>query len=161
MAGYWIFKNSKFRLTATLPDHIYKPRCQTKHHTAAILYHNNKLTSEMCLFGVPTSVGPLHLVVSFIFYQALLHAAKPYWCINFPIKLTLSSASRCHNINFKALALGIGQVQIQYFECNIRVKSMLKWIDIYVAWWMAVNLSFSLILTDKIKHLPCPFWRCF
>jgi len=30
---------------------IRKPRCQTKHHTAAIICHNNKLTSEMCLLG--------------------------------------------------------------------------------------------------------------
>ena len=44
-------KNSKFHLVASLPDHICKPRHQTKHHTAAILQHYNKLTSEMYLLG--------------------------------------------------------------------------------------------------------------
>ena len=41
----------------------------------------------MCLLGFQTSegCGPLRLVVSFIFHQALLllHAAKPYRCVNF------------------------------------------------------------------------------
>ena len=51
----WIlkfFKKSlKLHLTASLPDHIHKPRRQTKHRTAAILRHNNKLTNEMRLLG--------------------------------------------------------------------------------------------------------------
>jgi len=42
-------ETSKFHLTASLLDHIHKPRYQTKHCAAAILQHNNKLTSDMCL----------------------------------------------------------------------------------------------------------------
>ena len=60
-----------------------------------ILRHNNKLTSGMCLFGVPTSVGPLHLVFSFIFNQAaclILHPMKPYRGANFPYQRFLSAA---------------------------------------------------------------------
>ena len=44
-------KYSEFHQTASLPAHIHKPRAQTKLRTAAILQHNNKLTSEMCLLG--------------------------------------------------------------------------------------------------------------
>jgi len=35
----------------SLPDHIRNPRRQAKHRTATILRQNNKLTSEMCLWG--------------------------------------------------------------------------------------------------------------
>jgi len=38
-------------LPASLPDDIHKLRCQTKHRTAAILCHNNKLISEICHLG--------------------------------------------------------------------------------------------------------------
>ena len=51
-----------------------------------ILWHNNKLTSEMCHFGVPTSVGPHCLIVPFVFHKSLLlhhHAAKLYWRVDF------------------------------------------------------------------------------
>ena len=44
-------KNLKFHLSASLPDYIHKPRRQMKHRRVAILRHNNKLTSEMCLLG--------------------------------------------------------------------------------------------------------------
>ena len=46
-------------------------------------------------FGVPTSIGPLHLSFSFIFNQAaclLLHSMKPYQGINFPYQHFLSAA---------------------------------------------------------------------
>ena len=126
------FKNSKFRLTASLPDHICKPRHQIKHCTATILCHSTKLTSEMCLFGFwQVHVGPLCLVVSFIFHQAvLLHAAKLYRCINFSnqhfsqavyLDATTSILQRLH------YSRSIGQVQIWYSECKIRVKSVWKW----------------------------------
>ena len=58
---YWIFKNlknSKFFLTSSLPDHICKPRHQTKHHTATILEHNHRITSEMCLLWFRQVWGP-------------------------------------------------------------------------------------------------------
>ena len=97
MAGYRILnqQNSNFILTASLPDHSRKTRGQTKQRMATILSHNNKLTSGMCLFGVLTSVGPLHLVFSFIFNQAaclLLHPTKPYRGVNFSYQRFLSGA---------------------------------------------------------------------
>ena len=56
---------SSHSLTHSLPDDSRKPRAQMKQRMATILRHNNKLISEMP-FGVPTSVGPLHLIVPFI-----------------------------------------------------------------------------------------------
>ena len=44
-------QNSKYCHTVSPLDHIRKPRCQTKHCIAAILQHNNKLTSGMCFSG--------------------------------------------------------------------------------------------------------------
>ena len=45
-------------------------------------------------FGVPTTVGPLCLVVSYIFNQAacLLHPTKPYQGVNFQYEHFLSAA---------------------------------------------------------------------
>jgi len=52
MAGYWILKKIvNVQNFVSLSDHICKPRYQTKHRTAAILWHNNIFTSEMCLLG--------------------------------------------------------------------------------------------------------------
>ena len=108
-------KNSKFRLTASLPDHFCKLRRQTKHCTAAILQHNNKLTSEMCLLG-EWDLCTLFLLSSiklfFFFMQQKNHTNVLIISIN-------SSISRCHNVNFKNLCYsrGIGQVQIRCFEC--------------------------------------------
>jgi len=52
----WILnflKITKTRNFVILPPayHIRKPRCQMKHRAAAILWHNNKFTSEICLLG--------------------------------------------------------------------------------------------------------------
>ena len=93
VAGYRILKNHQnlnFSLTASLTDHSHMARSQTKQRMAAILRHNNKLTSGMCL---PTSVDPLHLVFSFIFNQAacLLHPTKPYRGVNFLYQHILSA----------------------------------------------------------------------
>ena len=57
-------------LSASLPDQSRKAGGQIKQCTATILWHNNKLTSGMCLLGVLMSVCPLHLVFPFIFNQA-------------------------------------------------------------------------------------------
>ena len=98
MAGYGI---SKFRLIA---DHICKPRCQTKHRTGAILWHNNKFTSEMCLlrfrqvWHLCTSLFLLCSIRLFFFFFINL-------IIVLIFQSTLSSVSRCYNIYFKALAL--------------------------------------------------------
>ena len=78
VVGYKIFKNrqnSNFSLTASLTDHSRKARGQMKQHMATILRHNNKLTSGMCLL-VPTSVGPLRLVSSFILQSGCLSSSS-------------------------------------------------------------------------------------
>ena len=94
---YRIFKKSlklEFSLTDCLTDHSHKARGQMKQCMVTILRHNNKLTSGMCLFGVPTSVGSLCLVFSFIFNQVacFLHPTKPYQGVNFPYQHFLSAA---------------------------------------------------------------------
>ena len=75
------------------------------------------------------SVGPLCLVIPYIFHQAL-HAAKPYRCVNFsnqhfPQAVLLYATT----LVLKCLrySRGIGQVQIRYLECKIQAKSALKW----------------------------------
>jgi len=84
---------------------LSKPRAQTK-QTATILCHNNKLTNEMCLLGFWQVWGlcaSLFLLSSirFFFFMQRNHIDASI----FPINTFLSGVSRCHNINFKALAL--------------------------------------------------------
>ena len=160
-------KDSKFRLAASLPAHICKPRCQKKHRTATILQHNNKLTSEMCLLGFGASAP------CYCFYLPLgssLHAAKPYQCVNFSnqhwswavyLDATTSILKRlCYS-------RGIGQVQVRYFECKMRVKRSLKWVWQHQYTWptcchfvLESSASFWLI-KHGTKRMPCPFWQGF
>jgi len=123
-------KNSKFRLTASLPGHIYKPRHQMKHCTVKILRHNNKLTSEMSLLGFQWVWGlwaSLFLLYSNRLFF-LLHAAKPYQCVNFsnqhfPLAVYLDATTSI--LKYLCYSRGTGQVHMRYFECKI---SVLKWV---------------------------------
>ena len=67
---------------------------------AAILRHNNKLTSGMCLLGFN---DPLHLVSSFVFNQAacLFHPTKPYQGINFLYQRFLTAAYLDATIDYR------------------------------------------------------------
>ena len=104
-------KNSKFcptaSLTTSLPDHICKPRRQTKYHTAASLQHNNKLISEMCLlgfrqvWGLCTSSFLLSSIRLFFFFMQQNHSDV----LIFQLKLSLNIVSSLKNINYKAVAL--------------------------------------------------------
>jgi len=159
MAGYWIFKNcknSKFHLTVSLPDHLYKPRCQMKYRTATIVQHNNKLTSEMgsdkcgasascCSFYFPlaSTLSSCSKTISmYYFFQSTLSSSTIIY-----VDATTSILKHlCH------YSRRIGEVQIRYFKCKIQAKSVLKWVwqdrkNIYMAWWMAVICPsvFSLI----------------
>ena len=106
-------KNSKFcttaSLPASLPDHIRKLRCQMKHHTAANLRHNNKLTSEMCLLGYQRVWGlcaPLFFSSSIrLFFFFFFMQRNHINLLIFQSTVFSSSVSRCHNVNFKALVL--------------------------------------------------------
>ena len=116
-------------------------------------------------FGIPKSVGSLHLVFPFIFhYVFLIHAAKPYWCVNFSNKhfpwavyldATTSVLKHLH------YSRGIGQEQIQYFECRMQAKSGHGSID-YIHSLVAVILSLSLQPhLDKLNVYHAPFWWGF
>ena len=84
MAGFKNRKNAKFRLTRSLPhslpDHICKPKHQTKHRTATILCHSNKLTSEICLLGFQRVWGlcaSLFLLPSIRLFFFFMHINVP------------------------------------------------------------------------------------
>jgi len=147
-------KNSKFCLTASLPDHIRKPRRQTKHRTAEILRHNNKLTSEICLlgfwwvWGLCTSLFLLSSIRLFFFFMQRNHIDVLIFPINTFLEQRIYSVDATTSIlKHLCYCRGIGQLQVRYFECKIERKA--HWsgrgrIDIYTTWWMAVILSFNL-----------------
>jgi len=171
MVGYWIFKNrkdSKFCLIASLPHHICKPRCQTKHRTATILWHNNKLTSEMCLSGfqrVWCLCASLFLLSSirlfFVFFMQRNYIDELTFPINTFLELYLdATTSILKHLHYSG---GIGQVQVQYFECKIQAKSALKWAWQYRYIRDLVDgshfvLQSSASFRHNIKRLPHPFW---
>ena len=128
-----------------------------KHCIATILCHNNKLTSEMCLlelrraWGLCATLFLLSSIRLFFFMQQNLIDV-----LIFPINVFFK---QCTTSIIKRLCYfrGIGQVQIQYFECEIWVKSMFKWAwqDRYIhSLWQSICH-----LTDEIKCLLHPFQR--
>ena len=89
VAGYRILnnhQNSNFSLTASLTT---VARLEAKQSSAQPPFYATIINSPVGYiphvpFGVPTSVGPLCFVFSFIFNQAacLLHPTKPYGGVN-------------------------------------------------------------------------------
>ena len=83
-----------------------------------------KLTSEMCLLRFRQVWGLCALL--FLSSSIRLFAAKPYQCVSFSnqhfpwavyLDTMKSILKRLH------YSKGIGQVQVQYFECKIQAKA--------------------------------------
>jgi len=119
------------------------------------------------------SVGSLCLVVPFIFYYTLLylHAAKPYRSVSFsnqylPWAVYLDTTTSI--LKRLLYSRGIGQVQVWYFECKMRVKRSLKWAwqQRYICGLVAVIFSLSVQLhfgrlNMKLNICHAPFWWGF
>ena len=138
---------------------ILKSRCQMKHRTAAMLY---QLTNEMCLLWFQWVRG-LCALLCLLSSILLLCAAKPYQCLNFsnqhfPSAVYLDATTSV--LKCSRYSRGIRQLQMQYFKCKIQANSGHGRIDIYMAWWMAVILSFSLQRHfDRLNVKLNAFWR--
>ena len=118
--------------THSLPDHSRKPGAQTKQWTATILWHNNKLTSEMILTHC-SFYHPLGSSSSSCSKTMLIFSNQ-----HFPWAVYLDTTSI---LKLLCYSRGIGQVQIWYFECKLHGRG---WQHRYIRGLVAVILSLSL-----------------
>ena len=146
MAGYWSWKSNRKN------SNCLTTFARIQHCTSAILWHNNKLISEMCLLGFWWVWG----LCALMFLLSSIRLFFMQWnhidVLTFQIDTFLEQCSKLY-LDATASILKhlryLRLVQKQYFECKIWAKARALQHSIYVAWWQSFcPWVFSLILMD-------------